>query len=271
MDYSEDAQSFYLNEQNRMKRKELEEKYGGDFHKPSDSDLSPEIENQFLNNIEQFEAQFKDSKLVKIIDLIGNQKFKSINKLSNDEIAGAIEEVLDIYAEHNINIDIIEKQDVTDRDFYIFLTERLPNEETDDINLPGWTKNFIYEEFYPSNKLDAKDAVEDVLLDAAYRNSEDGPIYIAKNLLNSEGEPVTKDEFLKGLYLVFHNVNEVIEREFIYKNLEFSDRNIVNVDFIIRYKEKDNPAEIDKIFNFTFELSRCEFGGMNVFKYKLNK
>jgi aspartokinase len=147
MDYSDDAQSFYLNEQNKKKRKELKDKYGGEFHKLNDSNLPLEIENQFLNNIEQFEAQFKDSKLVKVIDIIDNQKFKSVNELSDNEIAGAIQEVLNIYAEHSINIDIIEKQDVTDRDFYIFLTERLPNEETDDINLPGWTNNFIYEDF----------------------------------------------------------------------------------------------------------------------------
>ena len=128
MDYSEDAQSFYLNEQNRMKRKKLEEKYGGKFHEPGDSNLPPEIENQFLNNIELFEAQFKDAKLVKVIDLIGNQIFKSIDELSSDEIAVAIEEVLDIYAQYNIHIDILEKEEVSNSDFYIFLTENLASD-----------------------------------------------------------------------------------------------------------------------------------------------
>jgi len=271
MDYSEDAEKFYLNEENKKKRKEIEEKYDAVFNKPDDSALPPEIENEFLKNIEEFERQHENAKYVKVIDLIGNPKFKKIDELSAKALTDAIDEVLDLYGKHAINISIIEEEEVSDSDFYVFLTEELPEEETEDIRMPGWTTNYIYEEFHPSDKLDAKDAIRDTLLSAINQNREFESVYVANNnLLNSVGNPINKDEFIDSLYALFENTEEIIEREFLFKNFEFGQKNLVNVDFVLRYREKNNPEEIDKILNFTFELLHSEYGGMEIIRYRLN-
>ena len=271
MDYSEDAERFYLNEENKKKRKEIEEKYDAIFNKPDDSGLTPELENEFLKNVEEFERQHEKAKYVKVIDLIGNPKFKKIDELSGKSLTDAIEEVLNIYGEHEINISIIEEDEVSDRDFYIFLTEELPEEETEDIRMPGWTTNYIYEEFHPSDKLNAKDAIEDILLSAINQNREFEPVYVAKNnLLDPEGKPTTKNDFIESVYALFEDVEEIIEREFLFKNFEFGEKNLVNIDFILRYRKKNSLEEIDKILNFTFELLHSEYGGMEIISYKLN-
>ena len=271
MEYSEDARNFYFNEQNKKKKKEIEEKFDGKFYKSDDSKLTPDIENQFLDNILEFEKQFENAKYIKLINFIGNPVFKNIDELSESNLPAEIDKVLGIYNENGVNVDILEKEDVSDKDFYIFLTEELPKHETDNLKLPGWTINFIYEEFHPSDKLDAKNAVEDVLLDAVFQNREDGPTYIAKNnLFNPEGKPISKNEFLRGLYSIFDGVGEIIEREFFFNDFQFGNENSVNVDFILRYKNKNYSEEIDKVFNFTFWLCHSEYGGMEVIRYKLN-
>ncbi|MDA3862122.1 MAG: hypothetical protein PF445_12950, partial [Melioribacteraceae bacterium] len=67
MNLSEDANNFFLNEQNKKRKKEMEDKYDASFHKPDDSDLSPTLENEFLNYIQQFEEQSKISEDVEVI------------------------------------------------------------------------------------------------------------------------------------------------------------------------------------------------------------
>lgn len=271
MNYSEDAEKFYLNEQNKKKQKELEEKYDAVFNKAEDGNLSPEIENEFLKNIEEFEQQHENAKYVKVVDLIGNPKFNKIDELSDKTLTDAIDEVLDIYSKHGINIDIIEEEEVSDNDFYVFLTEELPEEETEDIRMPGWTTNYIYEEFHPSDKLDAKDAIRDTLLSAINQNREFEPMYVANNnLLNSVGQPINKDKFIESLYALFENVEEIIERDFLFRNFEFGQKNLADVDLVLRYREKNGSEEIDKILNFTFELVHSEYGGMEIISYKLN-
>ncbi|VAX15953.1 hypothetical protein MNBD_IGNAVI01-208, partial [hydrothermal vent metagenome] len=218
MDYSEDAEKFFLNEENKKKRKELEEKFGGDFHKAEDSDLPPEIENEFLKNVEEFERQHENAKNIKVIDLIGNPKFKKIDELSGKALSDAIDEVLDLYGKHEINISVIEEEEVSDSDFYVFLTEELPEEETENIRMPGWTTNYIYEEFHPNDKLDSKDAIEHLIYDFL-TNSEYKNLHIAKEkLLNIGEEKVTREKFIESFAALFEDVDELIVREEIVFN-----------------------------------------------------
>ena len=269
MDYSEDANNFYLNEQNKKKQKEIKEKFKGEFFKPDDSKVTPDIENQFLDNILEFEKQFENAEYIKLINFIGKPVFKNINELSEANLPAEIDKVLEIYNKNGVNMDVLEEEDVSDKDFYIFLTEELPKHETDNIKLPGWTINFIYEEFHPSDKLNIKDAVRDVLLEAVHQSFEDGPTYLSKELLTSEGEIISKNDFLKNLYSIFNDVDEVIEQDFAYRDFKFGDENSVNVDFILRYKKKNSLVEDDKVFKFIFRLCRSEYGGMEVTRYQL--
>lgn len=123
-DYSEDSKNFYINEQNKKKQKELEEKYGMTTF-DGNSEAHPEVMNNFLNYVQQFEEQWEKAERKKIRDVLGNPLFRRIEEIDPEEIEGEIEIVLNKYAEHKYNIGIIEKDDVNSEDFYIFLTEEL--------------------------------------------------------------------------------------------------------------------------------------------------
>ncbi len=271
MDYSEDAENFFFNEENKKKRKKLKEKFGGEYYKNEDSELPPKIENEFLDYIIKFEEEWENAEEMEVYEYLGKPKFKKLTDIKEIDLPVEIEKVLDIYYSKNINIDVIEEEDVSEADFYKFLTEELIQHKFYPMPISGTTTHFIYEEFHPSDKLDAKDAIEDVLLDAFFSDREFTPTYLAnENLLNQKGELVTQEQFLEELHSIFADVDELIEKDFAYNSFEFNDRNIVNVDFIFRYKRKNSSIEIDKIYNFTFELQRSEYGGMEVISYKLN-
>ena len=66
--------------------------------------LSPEIENQFLQNVQRFEEAWKNVKYVKVYDLVGKPDFKTAGELSDSEVKDGVDKLFDLLNKHNINI-----------------------------------------------------------------------------------------------------------------------------------------------------------------------
>jgi len=271
MDYSEDANNFYLNEQNKKIKKEMEDKYSASFSDTDDSNLSPTLENTFLNYIKQFEEQSEIAEDIELLEYLGNPQFKKLEEINLQELSKEIDNVLSIYNENLVNISVSEDSEVTEDEYYNFLTIELPKHVMQNMRVSGMTTNFIYEEFHPSDKLDVKMAIEDVLIAAFDKDREFGMTFVAnENLQNEEGKIISKKEFQKSLYQLFDDVSEIIEKELVFSKFEFGDENIVHSNFIIRYKQKNTFEEIDKVFSFIFWLVHSEFGGMEIIKYQVS-
>lgn len=281
MDFSEDAYNFYLNEQNKKKRKELEEKYGADYHKV-DENAPPEIESQFLNYVKQFEEQWENAETKKVIEILGNPSFKKLEEIKPEELSDEIDKVLEIYSQYQINVDVLDE--VTQEDFYLFLTEELPQHETTSIQIEGMTTNYIYEEFHPSNKLDAKQSIEDFLLGILSNNKKDFlTTWISKEkLMDSDGTSISIDDFIAKSRSLFSGLPSDIKkpenREINFIDFNFGEKNLVDVDLILRYKMKHSARGTkrssninEKLFRFRFELERSEYGGFEIVRYELKK
>lgn len=147
MDYSEDSKNFYLNEKNKKKKADLIDKFGMDFH-DKDSKASPAVMNEFLNYVERWEEEWEKAGNKKVIEILGNPVFKSVNDITEYDLQNEIASVLSIHSKHNMLVHIIEKDKVSDSEFYHFLTVILPEHETYDMDVPGMRTNFIYEEFF---------------------------------------------------------------------------------------------------------------------------
>ncbi len=121
--------------------------------------LPPDIENQFLKNVMAFEKKFEgERKVIKLFDKIGRpQQFKPVGEIPDNEIESAWEQ-LDLYLRnHDIALDAFSPK-VTYKELYRFTTEELFEYEMDDHNLPGWTSQFTYDEFYPDDEFDNTNA-----------------------------------------------------------------------------------------------------------------
>lgn len=73
---------------NELKKRDLTEKYGASFSNIND-DLSPEIENIWLNNIEEFEKQYEKAKLTTVWEYIGKPEYRKITEINESEISQA--------------------------------------------------------------------------------------------------------------------------------------------------------------------------------------
>ena len=123
--------------------------------------IPPEIENQFLDYVIDFEEQFANAKQMTVFEKLGKPTFKVCETLTDDEVDFELEHLFDLMVQHNLALDVICEYENQNRLIYSFITKELFYEEINDIQIPGMITNFIYEEFHPNEAQDIKDACLD--------------------------------------------------------------------------------------------------------------
>jgi hypothetical protein len=147
--------------ENEIKKIKLSLEHGTTFFSPSENKLSPELESEWLNQVQKFENSYAKSKRILIYDLVEKPTYKPAKEIPKTEIKFELEKLLNLLGEKGIGVDTICKVD--DLELYRFITEELFFEETDDMinDGNGMTYNFIYEEFHPNHEYDIKNRCEE--------------------------------------------------------------------------------------------------------------
>lgn len=217
---------------NEGKKEELNEKYGMNLESYY-SKLSPEEEGQWLENIDQFERQFKDSKRIPIRELIGNPPITPLVDIADEDVEDMLEALLKLLASHYISVDFL--FDGTDeKEAYRFISEELLDEEMDDIRISGMFSCFIYEEFYPNDKEDAKQFAGEFLYDLFTRDV----------ITEIEGHKITKDmRFISlGEDELCNSAGKAISRAEYEANIDkFHER----YSIIMAYSLDEKDSEVD--------------------------
>lgn len=144
-----------LRAENEVKKLKLELQHGAQFGMNS-AELPPEIEKQFLDNVLAFEKQYAENVQVKLYDFIGRPPFIPAGQLSDVQIVEESLKLCNLLAENGIEVSLLAEYPDEVRLLYTFVTEELFEHEIDNVRLPGWTLNFIYEEFHPNHPYDIR-------------------------------------------------------------------------------------------------------------------
>jgi hypothetical protein len=203
----EDREKLRLENEIRKIKMELEK--GAKFiEDPDMPSLPPEIENEFLNYIEQFEKMHADSNPVSIYDSIGQPPFPKAEELQDAELSEQLDKLHELLNEHQIVVESV--HEVDDREMYRFITEDLFKHEVFMIEkLPGMMTHFTYEEFYPDDVKDVIVHMEE-FFDAFFDISDDENLY--EQSVSDTGGNQWLHEFRASYYkLEVHSVsvNEV--------------------------------------------------------------
>lgn len=155
----EEREKLRLENEIRKIKMELEKgaRFSSDPDMPS---LPPEIENEFLNYIEEFESLNEQTARTTIFELIGKPDFKKPEELSDEAIDVELDRLFDLlHAEH---LEVTSVHDVDNREMYRFLIEDFfPYEVFEMKKIKGMVTHFIYEEFYPDDVRDVIALSED--------------------------------------------------------------------------------------------------------------
>ncbi len=186
-----------LKAENEFLKMKLMLEHGAHLDGNEKSELPEEIENQFLNNVMAFEKQFAEHKTIKLYDKIGRPAhFKRVAEIPDEDIETAWRQLSDYLNEHSIDLSVC-SPNISVRELYRFTTEELFEHETNDMNLPGWTTNFIYDEFHPDPVYDNTRAATDDCINYILQKA---PIewthhFRDKELRLNEHFPLSIDEF----------------------------------------------------------------------------
>ena len=118
------------------------------------TELSPEIENEWLNHIYNFEKLHKECKQAKVYDLLGRPAFAKYDQLSEEQVREELERLTKLMEEKSIALDCCCEYDAVI--IYRFITEELFEYETDDFVMEGMVRHLIYEEFHPNHDYDLR-------------------------------------------------------------------------------------------------------------------
>ena len=164
-DFSHLSEEERLKAENEFLKMKLMLEKGAEFGKmETDTNLSPQIENEFLNYIAEFEKQSENPKYITVFEKIKRPAhFKPVVEIPDNEIEGAWDELLAYLSKYNISLDVC-SPNISTRELYRFTTEELFQHEMSDMSFPGMMHGFIYDEFHPDPVYDnARTAKEDCI------------------------------------------------------------------------------------------------------------
>lgn len=214
--FSEDPQE-NLDMENQFLKLKLMAETGAKFFE-SDSELPPEIMNEWLKNVARFEDEYANAKQRPIREILGFPEFSLSADLNESDFREAYGRLRKLMKENSLEVSFLRERD--DRFKYDFITGELLNHET--TLFPGMVTNFIYEEFYPDYELDIGNRTKEFF--SAFferRLGQSETPYFDEDFIFPDGRIVTVDEMMRRFQSMYDAVPEFADTDFSIEKIDF--------------------------------------------------
>jgi hypothetical protein len=258
--FSDDPEE-QLRIENDLLRLQLQAETGADIHQLSD--VPPEVENLFLNNILAFERQLDSMEETTIYEILDRPAdFRKEEDLDDEEIEAELQRLEELMK--NKGIEVGYGMEYPARLKYKFVTEELFAHETQKFDIPDMVNHFMYEEFHPNHKLAMETLAKDFLgmwlsqsIDREnWEMSEEWTSFDKKKY--SKEEVLTKMYHIFDAYPSFENGTFRIDEVFFQESPEGEVIQAAGfVEGMIRYDaemESGEILEIDNAFTLCMQL-----------------
>ena len=184
----------------QAKKDKLRDEYGMEFEY-TDSRLSPEAENEWLDHVLEFERQFEQARRITVRERIGDPPIQPLSDLPLYAVEEAVTALLELLAAHDIAVDFL--GDVDEVEAYRYLTEELLDEDMDDIRIEGMVTHFAYS----TPEYDVQMWVESFVLDVFTHEKEYFlPGLANQPLFDAQAEPATTEQFQRMIKAVWERL-----------------------------------------------------------------
>ncbi|HVK97158.1 MAG TPA: hypothetical protein VM368_05040, partial [Flavisolibacter sp.] len=247
-----------LRMENEILKLKMQAEHGAVFGK-GEEDIPPEVENEFLQQVQQFEDAWQNMKYVKVYDKIGRPPFKKEDELDASEIVFELKRITSLMNDKDIFLDVLGEYEP--RVIYKFITEELFEHDSQDMMLPGWSTNFIYEEFHPNHKMDILKSSEDFLRHWFDKQFDEYALELNNEIITADGRTYScqqiKDKLNDCLafYKSFSDINSSIS-EINFEWDEAEDKGIGHAEgFTSFYADLDGGETIHIEGSFKLYMS----------------
>lgn len=258
---------------NELKKKELKKKY--DAHFSQSANIPPDLESEWLRNIEKFEQLCHNSQTTSVWERIGKPSFRKLHDLKAAEINAELQRLFSVMNENNIHLETL--CEVHQTELYRFITEELFLHEMDDVRIEGMFSIFTYEDFHPNAEFDIRHAYDYFFIAtlAKMENmSGDGYdlTYIdTKNYLDINGKKLEEEMVVTKFnhFLDSFDYFKIITNDIVEININ-KDKTDASLKSKIHYIGcfNNNPEKLTFEGTGIFKLKPSEYGGWDI--YHLN-
>ena len=159
--------------------------------------LPPEVEAEFLKNVQQFEDSFDNAKMISVYECIGKPACKSVDELGPDEVEAELKRLLELMHAKNIILEVLGQYELSV--IYKFITRELFLEQIREIHHPGYIHSFIYEEFHPDHKISIGQTAQDFLNHWFEKGFDENSFEFTNQLVTAEGQIFSREEVITKL------------------------------------------------------------------------
>jgi hypothetical protein len=189
--------------ENEFLKIKMKAQYGeGFFMSEGDGSIPPEIENQFLKQMINFEENYEKAEFIKLYEKIGSPAYKKLAELDATEIAEAIVALTEIMEQHGIILDINDGP-YPDEIIYTFITEELFEQEIEKESLFGGNWHFSYEEFHPNDKVEIEKNTHEFLQHWFTKGFDEYSSELAYHFTTENGKTLDRPAFFKKVNMFF--------------------------------------------------------------------
>src|SRR5688572_5986205 len=173
-------------------------------------ELPPEVEAEFLKNVQSFEDSFDKADQITIYECIGRPAYKKVDELHPGEGEDELRRLIELLHTKNIILEVLGQYELSV--IYKFITEELFNEKIREVKFPGYIHSFIYEEFHPNHKVDIGRTAQEFLDHWFEKKFDEDCFEFADQIVTGEGKTYKKDEVISKLracmdsYKAFTNI-----------------------------------------------------------------
>lgn len=193
--------NFDVSVENELLMLKLKAEFGAECISGS-GDVPPELINQFLKSVYALEHQFRRSQQeISIYDRIGQPHFKKESELSDRELVRELKRLRNILRKHRLELDILGNR--SPREIYRFITEEFFKHQIGDIDVPGYTSHFCYEDFHPDREAEVKQCLIEFLRAWFGRRLDAVGIQLAETLVLPDGRYLRHKEAVLRIGHVF--------------------------------------------------------------------
>lgn len=198
--FSDDPEE-QLRIENELLRLKLQAETGADYQQLSD--VPPDIEHMFLNNILAFERQLDHVLEVSVAALLGNPTdILPEEQLNSDEaLHDALSDLEQRLMHKGIDVDF--QGTYPDRVKYKFISEELMAQTIQQFDIPGMIYHFSYEEFHPNHEVSIKALTDDFMNMWFSRNLEATMFVLGPVLTGQDGKDYYRDTVCKRIKEIF--------------------------------------------------------------------
>jgi hypothetical protein len=232
-----------LRMENELLRLKLKAEFGGE--SGNVTNINPEIENEFLKHVLEFEHNFAQSKPAKVYDLLGRPAFKKSDELNDDLIEQALEQITGMLFEKNMEVYFGEGYD--SRTKYHFITEELFDHETTFLPMPGMTTHFDYEEFHPNHQKIIESRALEFLSEWFKQSLSERSWELADNFILPDRKILSKSEVVIQLKHIFDAYTAFTDEKYIIRDIGFQleeDTGFGHAEGMVKYSAVLENGEI---------------------------